>query len=199
MQAHLPTTILISHYHAPCGELVLGAYNGRLCLCDWQTENHREFVDKRLQQNLMAEIRLLDNELKNEELKGERIVCGMEKGGWTDTAVLQEAKRQLDEYFRKERKTFDLPLLLVGTDFQKRVWEALKHIPYGTTVSYKELASRIGQPKAVRAVANANRQNAVCIILPCHRVVGTDGSLTGYAGGLDIKRYLLNLEQKTLF
>ena len=193
------STIHITRYHAPCGTLILGAFEGRLCLCDWQTEQHREFVDKRLQQNLKAEIRVLDNELKSEELKGKRISGKMAKSGWSDIAVLQEAKRQLDEYFRKERKAFDLPLLFVGTDFQKRVWEALRHIPYGTTVSYKELASLIGQPQAVRAVANANRQNAVSIILPCHRVIGTDGSLTGYGGRLDIKQYLLDMEQATLF
>ena len=191
--------IHIQHYHAPCGVLVLGAFEGQLCLCDWRTETHREFVCKRLQKDLKAEIQVLDNELKNEELKGERIGCGMEKGGWSDIAVLQEAKRQLDEYFRKERKVFDLPLLLVGSDFQNRVWDALSQIPYGTTISYKELATKIDRPKAVRAVANANRQNAISIILPCHRVIATNGSLTGYAGGLQIKRFLLEMEQATLF
>ena len=187
--------IHITRYHAPCGELVLGAFEGQLCLCDWQTEKHRKFVDKRLQYDLKAEISLLDNELQGEEYKGEGF------SSWTraDIAVLQEAKQQLDEYFQRERKTFDLPLLLIGTDFSKRVWEALRQIPYGTTVSYKELATQIGQPKAIRAVANANRQNALSIILPCHRVIGTDGSLTGYGGGLPSKQYLLDLEQTNLF
>ena len=104
------------------------------------------------------------------------------------------ACRQLDEYFRHERQSFDLPLFFVGTEFQKKVWQTLLTIPYGTTVSYAYLARRIGMPRAVRAVANANGANAISIFVPCHRVIGSDGSLTGYGGGLPAKKYLLELE-----
>lgn len=110
--------------------------------------------------------------------------------------VIETAANQLDEYFAGKRKTFDVPLLFVGTDFQKKVWNDLLHIPYGETVSYGEMAARIGIPKAVRAVANANGANAISIFAPCHRVIGSDKSLTGYSGGLEAKKYLLNLEQQ---
>ena len=102
---------------------------------------------------------------------------------------------ELSEYFAGKRKEFDLPLLFVGTDFQKKVWEGLCKIPYGETVSYGAQAERLGCPKAVRAVATANGANAIAVFVPCHRVVGSDGSMTGYAGGLDVKRFLLSLEK----
>lgn len=102
--------------------------------------------------------------------------------------------QQLEEYFAKERKVFDVPLLLVGSDFQKRVWQELYSIPFGTTISYKELSQKIGSPKAVRAVANAVGANSISIFLPCHRVIGSNNSLTGYAGGLTVKQKLLELE-----
>lgn len=101
---------------------------------------------------------------------------------------------QLEEYFRQERQTFDLPLRPEGTAFQQTVWAALRTIPYGTTITYKELAERIGNPAAVRAVGRANGTNPIPIIIPCHRVIGADGSLTGFGGGLDLKASLLNLE-----
>jgi O-6-methylguanine DNA methyltransferase len=102
--------------------------------------------------------------------------------------------RQLDEYFARQRRDFDLRLDLRGTEFQKRCWEELLKIPYGETRSYAEIAVAIGKPSAVRAVGLANGQNPIPIIVPCHRVIGSDGSLTGYGGGLDIKRKLLELE-----
>ncbi len=101
---------------------------------------------------------------------------------------------QLKEYFSGTRKTFDVPLDIEGTDFQKRVWKELQNIPYGKTISYKILAEKLGDVKSIRAVGKANSQNPIAIIIPCHRVIGTDGSLTGYAGGLDIKEKLLHLE-----
>jgi methylated-DNA-[protein]-cysteine S-methyltransferase len=110
--------------------------------------------------------------------------------------VLAEATRQLDEYFAGQRRGFDLPLALEGTAFQRRVWDALRDIPYGETTSYGRLASEIGQPTAARAVGLANGRNPVSIIVPCHRVVGADGSLTGYGGGLDRKQRLLDLERR---
>jgi methylated-DNA-[protein]-cysteine S-methyltransferase len=108
--------------------------------------------------------------------------------------VLCEAARQLDAYFAGDRRAFDLPLALAGTPFQLRVWGEVRRIPYGTTLSYRELARRIGRPAAVRAVGAANGATPVPIVIPCHRVVGSDGSLTGYGGGLDRKRALLELE-----
>ncbi len=113
-----------------------------------------------------------------------------------DAAPLAAAASQLAEYFAGRRTGFDLPLAMAGTAFQRRVWAALREIPYGETVSYGELARQIGQASASRAVGLANGRNPVSIVVPCHRVVGTDGSLTGYGGGLDRKRFLLDLEDR---
>ena len=108
--------------------------------------------------------------------------------------VLSMAKEQLRAYFSGERRCFCLPLMPIGTPFQQRVWSALAEIPYGTTETYGELALRIGAGKAVRAVGQANHRNPLPIVIPCHRVIGRDGSLTGYAGGMEAKRALLRLE-----
>lgn len=110
--------------------------------------------------------------------------------------VLKAARRQLEEYFAGRRKTFELPLAPQGTAFQRRVWKALASIPYGETQSYGEIARRIGSPKAVRAVGAANGANPIPVVLPCHRVIGANGSLTGYGGGLPRKQKLLALEQE---
>lgn len=110
------------------------------------------------------------------------------------TPVIDAAIRELDEYFAGRRTSFTLPVEPEGTPFQRAVWQELTRIPYGTTISYKELARRLHRPTAVRAVARAVGQNPLSIFLPCHRVIGTDGSLTGYAGGLEAKRFLLRLE-----
>ena len=113
-----------------------------------------------------------------------------------ETELILQCKMQLDEYFRGERKTFDLPLAPKGTDFQKKVWNALQEIPYGETRTYGEIAAAVGNPKAARAVGMANNKNPIGIIIPCHRVVGADGKLVGYAGGMDKKEWLLQLERK---
>jgi len=110
--------------------------------------------------------------------------------------VLAAAASQLERYFRGELTSFDLPLALEGTQFQRCVWAALQSIPYGETISYGELARRIGQPSASRAVGLANGRNPVAIVVPCHRVIGANGSLTGYGGGMARKRFLLALEQR---
>ena len=154
--------------------MILGSYGGKLCLCNWTEEKHPGRVDKRLRTLLKA---------------------GYEEAS---SPVVGEAVRQLDEYFRKERTVFDVPLLFAGSDFQKRVWRLLLDIPYGQTISYGEMARRLGMPTAVRAVANANGANAISIFAPCHRVIGADGGLTGYAGGVELKRALLELEQRTV-
>ena len=108
--------------------------------------------------------------------------------------VLMQAERELEEYFAGRRTAFSVPLSMHGTPFQMAVWAALRAIPYGETRSYGELARRIGRPGACRAVGMANHVNPLPILVPCHRVVGADGHLTGYAGGLDVKKYLLELE-----
>jgi len=162
--------IITYRYESPCGVLMLGSIGDNLCLCGWQVEKHRGHVDSRLK-------RLFHADFEN---------------GVSPT--LEIAKTQLDEYFAGQRKEFDVPLLFAGTDFQKTVWSELLKIPYGKTISYGEMARRIGMPKAVRAVANANGANPMSIFAPCHRVIGSDGSLTGYGGGLEAKEYLLKLE-----
>lgn len=108
--------------------------------------------------------------------------------------VLLETERQLQEYFAGSRNTFSLPLDMIGTPFQQQVWEALTDIPYGETRNYQQIANQLGNPKAVRAVGAANGRNPVSIIVPCHRVIGSSGSLTGFAGGLEAKAHLLSLE-----
>ena len=111
-----------------------------------------------------------------------------------DAAAVASALIQLEQYFAGERTEFDLDLALAGTEFERRVWDEVRAIPYGQTASYAEIAARVGRPGACRAVGRANARNPVAVIVPCHRVVGSDGSLTGYAGGLEMKRALLELE-----
>ena len=166
--------IRIQYYQTPVGELILGAYGNQLCMADWRYRKMRKSIDARLQKGLKAEY--------------------VEQ----DAPVLEKTRRQLGEYFNQERTCFDIPLLLVGTDFQKQAWQGLMSIPYGTRCSYLTLSKNIGNEKAVRAVASANGANAISIIIPCHRIIGSDGSLVGYAGGLPAKKNLLKLEQALL-
>ena len=168
---HKKNIIKTRRYESPCGTLLLGSFDDMLCLCDWQVQKHRDHADRRLKRVLNAEF----------------------EDGTSD--VIEEAVTQLDEFFAKKRQAFSIPLLFVGTDFQKTVWHDLLTIPYGETISYGDMARRIGMPKAVRAVANANGANAISIFAPCHRVIGSDGSLTGYGGGLAAKKMLLELEK----
>lgn len=116
----------------------------------------------------------------------------------TENELLRRTARELDEYFAGQRRDFDIPLSLHGTPFQRRVWEALLQIPYGETRSYAEVAAMAGSPKAFRAVGMANHNNPVSILVPCHRVINTGGGLGGYGGGLDVKRFLLQLEGLSL-
>ncbi len=111
-----------------------------------------------------------------------------------DATALAAVRRQLQEYFAGQRQHFTIPLAPTGTAFQLRVWQELQRIPFGMTLSYRELAQRLGNPKAVRAIGHANGRNPVAIIIPCHRVIGYDGSLRGYAGGIAIKHWLLRHE-----
>lgn len=163
--------ITTSLYQAPCGTLLVGACDERICLCDWQSvPAHAAVINRSLQRRMHAVY---------EE--------GM-------TAVLERAMRQLDEYFHRGRRSFDVPLTLSGTEFQIHVWNNLLTLPYGTTLSYAEQARRAGCPRAVRAVAAANGMNPLSVFIPCHRVIGSHHRLTGYGGGLPIKKFLLELE-----
>jgi methylated-DNA-[protein]-cysteine S-methyltransferase len=119
------------------------------------------------------------------------------KDDWErNPSFLTEEKKQLKAYFDGKLKTFKLPLAPMGTDFQKRVWQTLQRIPYGAVTSYQWVAEKIGNPKAVRAVGGANGKNPLAIVVPCHRVIGRDGSLTGFSAGLDIKARLIKLEKR---
>jgi len=121
------------------------------------------------------------------------------RGGHSHSStMMRETLRQLRAYFAGELRTFDVPLEMIGTEFQRRVWQALRKIPYGETRSYSQLASRIGAPRAVRAVGAANGRNPIPIIVPCHRVIGASGHLVGFGGGLEWKRFLLDLEARNV-
>jgi methylated-DNA-[protein]-cysteine S-methyltransferase len=120
----------------------------------------------------------------------------LEPGWRADRGTFADVRRQLAEYFGGDRITFDVPLAAAGTPFQRAVWRGLRGIPYGETISYGELARRIGRPSAVRAVGLANGRNPISVIVPCHRVIGADGTLTGYGGGIERKRLLLELETR---
>ncbi len=162
--------IFIHPFQSPVGELLLGSFEEKLCLCDWTFRSMRGMVDNRIQKGLKAEF-----------------VSG-------DSSVIQKTISQLGEYFKGERKDFDIPMLLIGTEFQKQVWQALMKIPYGETRTYLHLSKELGNPDANRAVASANGANALSILIPCHRIIGSNGSLVGYAGGLAAKKQLLQLE-----
>lgn len=163
-------TICIIYYVSPVGELILGDFNNQLCLCDWRYRKMRSEVDTRIQRGL--------NAVYKEQ----------------STPLLKETQRQLADYFEKKRTTFNLPLLLVGTDFQQTVWNALQKIEFGKTQTYLGLSKQLSNPKAIRAVASANGANALSIIVPCHRIVGSNQELIGYVGGLSNKKKLLELE-----
>lgn len=162
--------LLYSYFNSHFGDLILGEYEEKLCLCDWRFRKARPEIDARIQ-----------------------LYCGSE---WNEkeTPLLLETRSQLMAYLDGKLQTFDLPLFFAGTDFQQSGWNALLEIPYGQTISYLDLAKKLGNPGAVRAVAAANGANALSIIVPCHRVIGENGQLTGYAGGLPAMRKLLELE-----
>jgi methylated-DNA-[protein]-cysteine S-methyltransferase len=165
--------INIQYCKTKIGELILGSFEGKLCLLDFRYRKMRKTVDERIKKGLNA------------------------KFAENNTEIIEKTLAELDEYFHGNRKEFDVPLKMVGTDFQKRVWEALLRVPFGTTSTYLQLAKNIKNEKAFRAVASANGANSMSIIIPCHRIIGSNGKLVGYAGGLPIKKQLLKLEQIT--
>lgn len=164
--------ILISRFTTPIGPMFACATEQGICLL--------EFVDRRM---LESEFKDIQKRLNAQIMVGEN-------------DIIQRTKQQIAEYFAGQRQDFDVPLHAPGTVFQQSVWECLARIPYGQTASYQTQAERLGNPKAVRAVASANGMNRIAIIIPCHRVIGKDGSLTGYGGGLERKRWLLEHEKK---
>jgi len=163
--------INVQYYKTKYGELILGSFDKKLCLLDFRYRKMRKKVDNRIKKGLDAEYIEQDDE------------------------ILQKTRVQLNEYFNCERREFDIPLLMVGTEFQKNVWEALMKVSYGKISTYLDLAKDINNEKAVRAVASANGANAMSLIIPCHRIIGSNGELVGYGGGLPVKKRLLKLEQ----
>jgi len=163
--------INVQYYKTKYGEFILGSFDKKLCLLDFRYRKMRQTVDKRIKKGLDAEYIEQDDE------------------------ILQKTRVQLNEYFNCERREFDIPLLMVGTDFQKNVWEALMKVSYGKISTYLDLAKDINNEKAVRAVASANGANSISLIIPCHRIIGSNGELVGYGGGLPVKKRLLKLEQ----
>ena len=165
--------INIQYCKIKIGELILGSFEGKLCLLDFRYRKMRKTVDERIKKGLNA--KFVEN----------------------NTEIIERIQTELVEYFHGNRKEFDVPLQMVGMEFQKSVWEALLRVPFGTTSTYLQLAKNIKNKKAVRAVSAANGANSMAIIIPCHRIIGSNGELVGYAGGLPIKNRLLKLEQIT--
>ncbi len=164
--------ISLKHIDTPVGKMRIGGTDDGICLFDFQ---YRKSID-----SIMARIeRILDDRFAE-----------------ADHPHFHMLESQMAEYFAGSRQVFDLPLLLLGTPFQKSVWEGLQQIPYGETRSYKQQSIFLGNEKAIRAVAGANGENGIAIIIPCHRVIGENGSLIGYGGGLQRKKWLLDHERK---
>jgi methylated-DNA-[protein]-cysteine S-methyltransferase len=161
-------------YSSPYGDLLLGSFEDRICMCDWWNRTKRSAIDKRLKEGLNADF------IQNK------------------SAIIERAIEQLNEYFFEQRTAFTIPLIMIGSTFQKTVWEQLPSIPHGSTISYYQLAEKVKNTKAIRAVSSANGANAISIFIPCHRVIGSYGALTGYAGGLTCKQQLLELEATTV-
>ena len=172
-EKHNMSQINIQYYKTKVGEVILASFDGKLCMLDWKYRKMRTTVDNRIRNGLKAEFVESSDD------------------------VIDNAIAQLDEYLSGDRNKFDIPLLMVGTEFQKSVWNALIEVPYGVTSTYLQLAEKLSNKKAVRAVASANGANAISIIVPCHRIIGSDGALVVYAGGLPVKKYLLEMEQGT--
>ncbi|MBO4691650.1 MAG: methylated-DNA--[protein]-cysteine S-methyltransferase [Bacteroidales bacterium] len=167
----------IYEYDSPCGTLLLAVKRGKLCLCSWKGSKRTEAAMARLSKLLNVEFVFPDEKEKKPSSK-----------------TITLAIKQLNQYFSKRRKSFNVPYLEMGTEFQKKVWNNLKDVPYGKTTSYADIAKEIEEPEAIRAVANVCGDNALSLIIPCHRAIGSDGSLVGYAGGLPVKRFLIDME-----
>ena len=177
--------IQIYNLNTPDGELILGSSGDKLCMCDWAPEPRHGKVCNRLAKILGAEFKEVEY----------NTITACNKKTKSDNSLINKTIKELKEYFAGKRKEFDIPLLFAGTDFQKKVWNELLKIPYGQTVSYMDIARRIKRPDAVRAVAGAIGANPMSIIVPCHRVIASNNTLGGYAGGLKAKKQLLEREK----
>ncbi len=162
--------IHIAYHTTTIGELIIGSFENKICMVDFRHRAKREMVDRRIRKGLRADF----------------VEC--------EDRVIQETKEHIDAYFAGTQQDFPVPILPVGTDFQKRVWRALQSVPYGHTASYADIARKIGKPQAVRAVASATGGNAIALIIPCHRIIHTNGTIGKYAGGGATKKKLLELE-----
>ena len=163
--------MFITNIDTPLGVMIAGSVEEGICMFEFNDRNTLESELNKLKKYLKQEI----SEGENDHIKNLRV--------------------QINEYFAGARKFFDIPLVTPGTEFQKKVWNELLNIPYGTTISYQQQAEALKNPLSVRAVANANGMNRISIIIPCHRVIGSNGSLTGYGGGLHRKKWLLDHEK----
>ncbi|MBN2615129.1 MAG: methylated-DNA--[protein]-cysteine S-methyltransferase [Bacteroidales bacterium] len=168
----MSSKISIQYFKTPLGELILGSFEDKLCLCDWRYRKMRSEIDSRIQKSLQAHY--------------------VEE----DTPILQKTRLQIEEYLKGDRKEFDIPFIMLGSDFQKEVWNELLTISYGEKETYLGLSKKINKESALRAIAAANGANAISIIIPCHRIIGSNQKLVGYAGGIQVKRKLLELESK---
>jgi len=167
--------INIQFHKTKYAEFILGSYDNKLCLLDYKYRNIRRVLDNKIRQMLNAEF----------------IVGSTEK----EDEILYKTKTQIDEYFMGERTTFDIPLLMIGTEFEKSVWQNLLKVPYGQTATYSDLVNNQNDINTLKSIAKANGSNAIALIVPCHRVIDDNGDLVGYGGGLSLKLKLLNLEQ----
>ena len=163
--------IEVQYFESKIGELITGTFKNSLCLLDFKNRKMRLSVDNRLKTKLSAKYVIRNNK------------------------ILTLAKTQIGEYLSGLRKEFSIPIITVGSNFQKQVWYSIMKLKYGEIASYLDIAISIGNQKAVRAVANANGANSLALIIPCHRILGNDGALVGYGGGVPIKKKLLNLEK----
>ena len=163
--------MLIAKIETQLGDMIAGSVDEGICMCEFSDRN-----------TLKAELDDLKKYLQQEIVEGEN-------------DHIKNLRIQLSEYFAGVRKLFDIPLVIPGTEFQKKVWNELLNIPYGYTISYRQQAEALKNPLAIRAVASANGMNRISIIIPCHRVIGSNGSLTGYGGGLHRKKWLLDHEK----
>ncbi len=164
----------IQYYKSKIGEFIIGSFDNSLCLMDYRYRKMRSSIDNRIKNGLKADY--------NEK----------------ETDIIIQTINQIEEYLNGSRVLFEIPLLMIGSDFQKQVWNELLNIKYGELSSYLKIAKNIKNESAVRAVAAANGANAISIIIPCHRVIGSNGELVGYAGGLNVKKKLLDLEKSKI-
>ena len=174
-------------YSSPIGILKISEIDGRIM----NLSLHQKINDKASGTISIADL-LQNQQERNRQEQRRQIQCN----NGQSSQLLQEACRQLDEYFQGKRRQFDLPLGYAGTPFQESVWRELQNIPYGETRSYEDIAIKIGNPKAVRAVGQANNKNPILLMIPCHRVIHKSGDISGFACGIETKKYLLGLERR---